>query len=339
MASKRSIPTTLFFSPDFFELSCNDTRLIMIGIILDADDEGRGSAHRTVLARKLHQEMELIDNALQELEQHGILQCYEVAGRPYYLLCHWHTYQTLSKPTPSKFPAPLAANQKGTPTTFQEDAGDAALLQGNVGQSRNTLGNSGTPTTPLGNPGQSRNTPLEGEEEREREREQEREGKRTEGEDEDAPHNILPFPAIGVGVSSSAHEHLEVATNKIAQTLQLPVTEALTQIVQEFLGTSTLSLVGEAIEAREWIDDPGRNHSHKQMSLAFFRRWLKRERGDYGQPVSWTQQATGTTGRRSGTRARDAPIANVGKDDPYREYVLRLSAEHLSQAAQEGHRG
>lgn len=307
----------------------------MIGIILDADDEGRGSAHLTVLARKLHQEVELIENALQELEQHGILQCYEVAGRPYYVLCHWHTYQTLSKPTPSKFPAPPAANQKGTPITFQEDARDAALLQGTVGQSRNFLGNSGTPTTSLGNPGQSRNTPLEGE----GEREQEREGKRTEGEDEDAPRNILPFPIGGSGVLSSAHEHLEVATNKIAQTLQLPVTEALTQIVQEFLGNSTLSLVGEAIEAREWIDDPNRNRSHKLMTLAFFRRWLKRERGDYGQPVSWTQQATGTTDKRSGIKARDTSITNGSKDDPYREYVLRLSTAHLSQATQEGHVG
>ncbi len=141
MASKRSIPTTLFFSPDFFELSCNDTRLIMIGIILDADDEGRGSAHRTVLARKLHQEVELIDNALKELEQHGILQCYEVAGRPYYVLCHWHTYQTLSKPTPSKFPAPPAAHQQGTSSTFREDAGDASHHQGTVGPSSNILGN------------------------------------------------------------------------------------------------------------------------------------------------------------------------------------------------------
>ena len=117
------------------------------------------------------------------------------------------------------------------------------------------------------------------------------------------------------------------------------MTEALTQIVQEFLGNSTLSLLGEAIEAREWIDDPNRNRSHKQMTLAFFRRWLKRERGDYGQPVSWKEQATGTTGRRSVTKARGTPITDVGKDDPYREYVLQLSAAHLSQAAQEGHIG
>jgi hypothetical protein len=309
----------------------------MIGIILDADDEGRGSAHLTVLARKLHQEVELIENALKELEQHGILQYYEVAGRPYYVLCHWHTYQTLSKPTPSKFPASPAAHQKGTPFTFQEDAGDASHPQGNVEPTRNILGNDGTPTTFVGTPGQTRNAPLEGEEEDERE--QEPEGKRTEGEDEGVPRNILPFPIVGSGISSSADEHLEVATSKIAQILQLPVTEALTQIVQEFLGNSTLSLLGEAIEAREWIDDTSRNRSHKQMTLAFFRRWLKRERGDYGQPISWTQHATGTTGRRSGTRARDTPITDVGKEDPYREHVLRLSAAHVSKAALEGHIG
>ncbi len=89
--------------------------------------------------------------------------------------------------------------------------------------------------------GQSRNALLEGEEEREREHE--REGKRTEDEEEGAPRNILPFPIVRGGVSSSTHKHLEVATSKIAQTLQLPVTEALSQIVQEFLGNSTLSLL------------------------------------------------------------------------------------------------
>jgi hypothetical protein len=59
---------------------------------------------------------------------------------------------------------------------------------------------------------------------------------------------------------------------------------------------------------------------------------------DNGTPASWKEQTTGTTGKRSRTKARDTP-ANESKDDPYREYVLRLSASHLSRAEQEGHTG
>src|SRR5262249_18411483 len=106
MAKKRSIPTNLFASPDFFELSSNTVRLILIGIILDADDEGRGCAHSRLLARKFDQQPEDIEHALEELAAHGILQCYDVASRRYYWLCHWYTYQILSKPTPSSYPEP-----------------------------------------------------------------------------------------------------------------------------------------------------------------------------------------------------------------------------------------
>ncbi len=96
MNSKRSMPTTLFSSPDFFELSSDTTCLILIGIILDADDEGCGSAHSRLLARKPAKQETQIEYALIELEEHGILQCYQVQGRSYYVLCHWHKYQTLS---------------------------------------------------------------------------------------------------------------------------------------------------------------------------------------------------------------------------------------------------
>lgn len=152
------------------------------------------------------------------------------------------------------------------------------------------------------------------------------------------PTNVLPFPTIGDDPVSE-QEVLEVTTNTVAQTLQLPVTVALTQIVHEFFGSSMLSIVGEAIEAREWIDDPRRNRTNKEMTLAFFRRWLKRERGDYGQPVTYTSQTTGTMDRRSRGKAKVALVAQEEKDDPYREFVMKLSAKHVTQAVQEGHIG
>ncbi len=105
MATKRSIPTTLFASPDFFELGSDTTRLILIGLILDADDAGRGSAHSRLLAHRLDKEPAQIEQALVELQEHGMLRCYEVQGRRYYWLCHWDTYQSLNKPTSPQYSA------------------------------------------------------------------------------------------------------------------------------------------------------------------------------------------------------------------------------------------
>src|SRR5437899_12001585 len=98
MAGKRSIPTSLFNSPDFFELSSDTIRLIMIGLILDADDEGRGHAHPRWLAGRWVKCPEDIDQGLVELQAHGIFAAYEVAGGANYVRCHWLRYKTLVRP-------------------------------------------------------------------------------------------------------------------------------------------------------------------------------------------------------------------------------------------------
>ncbi len=313
MASKRSIPTHLFSSPDFFELSSNTTRLILIGIILDADDEGRGSAHSQLLARKLNEQEAQIEGALIELEEHGILQCYQVQGRGYYTLCHWHKYQTLSKPTPSQYPAPHQEQR--------QHASDPHSI--------------GYFIPSLENPGQSRETPLE----EEGEKEQEQEENRTEGEDEGSQPNVVHFPTFphaptrgNDNTSCSEQEKILATTTTVAHTLHLPVTENLVRIVQEFLSNDHISVVGEAIEARAWIDDPLHNQRRKLMTLAFFRRWLKRERDGYRQVFL---QRLRTSEAREESHA--FPAADNGKaySDPYREFVLSRSRTHSGQSGQE----
>ena len=139
MARKRCLPTKLFFDPDFMRLSSDTVRLIWIGLVLDADDSGRGEAYPTILGRKFGQASSDVEQALQELETRGLLHCYEVEGRRYYWLPDWNKLQTLSKPTPSEFP-PAPAD-----TT--------------------------TPQNPQRNSGDVRKTSLEGEEEEEKEKE------------------------------------------------------------------------------------------------------------------------------------------------------------------------
>jgi len=220
MARKRSLPTGLFANPDFFELTTNTIRLIFIGLILDADDEGRGSAHPRLLARKLDQQPEEIDQALAELVACHLIQWYEVDGRQYYWICQWQSYQTLSKPTASGFPVPpgpLAQEQETSPVESLSQQADA--------------------------PGQ---------------------GKR--------PRHTSPV----IAASPPDKPPIGPRAAQVAGVLHLPESEELHQIMREFHAFPTLSILGEAIEARAWIDDPGRNTRKAYMTLAFFRRWLRR---------------------------------------------------------------
>jgi hypothetical protein len=293
MATKRSIPTNLFASPDFFELSSNTTRLILVGIILDADDEGRGSAHPRLLARKLDQAQEDIVRALEELTAHGMLLCYEVAGRRYYWLCHWQKYQTLSKPTPSLYPAP--------PDIFQAEQK--------------------MPRETQKNPGDSRETPSEGEGKGKKKR-TEREENRSEAEG-NLPAVITRFPTAtcnSASSSASSSKTLEEMTEQIASLLKLSASQELREVVQEFLPVTTLSLVGEAIEAHAWIANAQRNHTQQPMTPAFFRRWLRR-----AQQGSQLSTRPGPAERE---KSRPQAQRSSSDQDQYAAYVNQLIEQY-----------
>jgi hypothetical protein len=258
MARKRSLPTTLFASPDFFELSSNTVRLIFIGLILDADDDGRGLAHTRLLARKLDQAPEEIDQALDELANRGMLRCYEVAERRFYWLCHWHTYQTLSKPTPSHYPPPPDQRQLDQPA----------------------------PST-----------------------------------------SLLPAESQASQQESREEEHQEPAcvsfNAQVAATLHLPESADLRTIVREFADMSSHALLGEAIEARAWIDDQRRNTRQQIMTPAFFRRWLRRSQQQEDAATSASLPGKSTVPAASPTHV----------PDQYEIYVKALQARYSDPAA------
>jgi hypothetical protein len=256
MAKKRSLSTTLFASPDFFELSSNTVRLIFIGLILDADDEGRGCAHPRLLARKLDQAPEEIEQALEELVSHDMVQCYEVAGRHLYWLCHWHRYQTLSKPTPSHFPAPPAQKES---------------------------------------PGQEGNRAFS----------------------EVTRFSDTEVQSVSATCAAPSASVAPLIVPQVASALHLPESEALAQIVQEFVDHPTLSLLGEAIEARAWIEDQRRNTHRQLMTPAFFRRWLRRSQ-QTTTPYAQTQTKKGT--ERTGNKGH--------VPDQYEVYIKALQARY-----------
>ena len=74
MVRGRLIPTSYFRDPDVMSLSSGDVRLILVGLVLHADDYGRGLAHLVILGRDLDYPPEVIESALRELEQADLVQ-------------------------------------------------------------------------------------------------------------------------------------------------------------------------------------------------------------------------------------------------------------------------
>lgn len=188
MAKQRCLPTSFFKDPDVMALSNGDVRLILVGLVLNADDEGRGLADARILGREFDYPPDQVEAALQEIETYELAQCYHVGRHGYYSLCRWREWQTLSKPTPSRYPAPprasLTENSHETP-----------------GFSQN----------PQGNPEKSWETLSEGEGEQEKER------NRSEGEGR-VPLNVLPFPPQPVTTSgTSASQEIEKVTGTVAE--------------------------------------------------------------------------------------------------------------------------
>ncbi len=278
MALRRMVPTRFFKDPDIMALSTRDTQLILIGLILSADDEGRELAHADLLGREMNYSSEHVEAALQELVANDLLLLYQVGRHRYYSLTRWQQWQTIhpSKLVPSKYPAPSDnVQQKGSECAAegQQECSDKAA-QVNVSQVNVS---------------------------------QEKERK-----EELLPSNVVAFPTSHM--SDDDNEICMKVTKQVAPILKLPVNDALQRIIVEYSGMPTLSLVGEADAAREWIDDRKRNPTGKHMTLAFFRRWLQREQEAALQREAQRQHqsATGTHGRET----MDAPTSKPASPVP-----------------------
>jgi hypothetical protein len=309
LARSRSLPTNLYDDPAFFDLS-SETQAVLVGLVLCADDYGRGLAHTGWLARKFNKSLSVVEEALQHLEAVHLLHCYQIAQQRYYVLPQWDEWETLSRPTPSKYPAPP---QQVTHTSFQDSPGCAQNPQENAGNVGNVL-NEG-----------------EGEDEEEGEREEE-----GEGEEEGHPSNVVTFPTLDADAASLSQHALPDVTNQVARILKLSPTEALSRLIGEYIGESSISLYGEADAAREWIDDPRRNRKRQRMTPAFFRRWLKRERvAQQQQHKPIAAQATGTDVNAAATlseqQGQERPVTAKSRADPYQAF-LEQRVQELSDA-------
>src|SRR5512142_2379075 len=128
MASKRCLPTRFFKDADIMNVS-KYAQLILVGLVLLADDEGRELAHPRLLSREIDYPPEQIESALQELVENDLIVLYKVGRHCYYSLTRWNQWQSISsqKMTPSKYPAPPELTAVDSPVAIHacgEDAGD-----------------------------------------------------------------------------------------------------------------------------------------------------------------------------------------------------------------------
>ncbi len=319
MAGKPSIPTDLFWDETFSGFS-GDTQSIFIGLLLGADDHGRGPASVTVLSRKLAKEEQLLRSALEALHASAFIQCYQVQEKAYYHICSWDEWETLNKPARSRYPAPPEVQEHRVETNVPESLGTSQKIQETPEKS-------------------GKSSPEDEGEDEEKRREQEGE---EEGKHSTHDSTVIPFPPARIiasveepsqrpAKSGAPEQPTEALAHQVAQILKIPVTDALTRIIAEYESHQGLSLSGEADAAREWIDDRRRNTKQQRMSPAFFRRWLKREVEASQQRQAHLSLGTGTNGPP--TARTHPPAGGNGSTSPN---LMHLAGE--DKRAKEGKR-
>ena len=109
MARGRIVDTRIWSNENFAALPCW-AQLLQIGIVTNADDQGRMKANPAYLRSVVfpYGEMSLKDIAewLCAIEANDTIRRYEVDGKEYLQLLKWWDYQSLSFAMPSDCPAP-----------------------------------------------------------------------------------------------------------------------------------------------------------------------------------------------------------------------------------------
>jgi len=109
-------------------------RLFFLGLISNADDEGRGSAGTKSLAARIFpseggERITAIEGYKAEVVEYTHTVFYEAAGSDYYALLKWKDYQRVDHPQLSAIPPPSMARQAGSfrPAPEVEELFDKAV--------------------------------------------------------------------------------------------------------------------------------------------------------------------------------------------------------------------
>ena len=111
------ISPSIWESDSFSDLS-DLAKIVFISLFSHADDEGRGKAKASYIRSITFPNDENrrdadIKKALSEIALHMSVQFYKISGIEYYVMTNWNEYQTINKPTKSKFPPPPVVGEGG----------------------------------------------------------------------------------------------------------------------------------------------------------------------------------------------------------------------------------
>lgn len=117
MARKRMIDPTIWADEDFNNLS-SDAKILFIGMISNADDEGRLPGNSLYLSANIFPYAGMTKEKAEKLRGEVLARMssvvlYEVDGKEYLQLKKWDDYQSINRPTPSKYP-PLTEGSRRT---------------------------------------------------------------------------------------------------------------------------------------------------------------------------------------------------------------------------------
>lgn len=109
MARRRMIDPNFWESEDVSELSFF-ARLLFIGLVSQADDEGKGKANANYIKSLVFPYDDVrvaeVEKALSEISQKTSVILYTVDGKRYYKFKNWDKWQTINRPQPSTLPNP-----------------------------------------------------------------------------------------------------------------------------------------------------------------------------------------------------------------------------------------
>jgi hypothetical protein len=138
VARIRSVKPDIWQDEEFGNAS-HEARLLFIGLITQADDEGRLNGASRLLWSLIYPWEDFNPDALEgwlgELEMARLIQRYEKDGRIYVSLVNWGKHQKISHPTPSKLPKPPKVSRR-TP----EDSGKPPEKNGTSPKGSPTIG-------------------------------------------------------------------------------------------------------------------------------------------------------------------------------------------------------
>lgn len=105
----RSIKPELWQDEKIVALS-RDARLLLLGLMTMADDEGRFRARRSTIYGHVFpgddEALDLIDGWVGEIKEQTLVLFYVTDGTPYGAFRHWRKHQKINKPSPSDLPPP-----------------------------------------------------------------------------------------------------------------------------------------------------------------------------------------------------------------------------------------